>query len=138
MKRPINYNTKQREAILDYIFSIESAHVTAAQIAAHFKKAAVPIGRTTIYRHLDKLTDTGKLRRYITDGVSGACYQYVGGSDSCDTHLHLKCESCGGLQHLECGALDDLERHVLDEHAFRVNMVKTVFYGKCDECIQKA
>ena len=137
MTRPINYNTKQQGAILDYIVSLDGAHVTAAQIVLHFSQEAAQIGRTTIYRHLDKLTERGKLRRYITDGVSGACYQFVRGSEMCDGHLHLKCESCGELLHLECEALDELERHVFDEHAFQVNTYKTVLYGKCDGCLEK-
>ena len=135
--RPINYNTKQSEAILKYIVSLEGAHITAAQIARHFEQEAVPIGKTTIYRHLDKLTENGKLRRYVTDGISGACYQYVGNEDICDAHLHLKCEGCGELLHLDCEELDSLERHVLDKHAFQVNTKKTVLYGKCDYCLQK-
>jgi len=137
MKRPDSYKTKQREAILDYIVSLEGAHVTAAQIALHFEQEDVSIGKTTIYRHLEKLTENGNLRRYVTDGISGACYQYVGNEIINNTHLHLKCEQCGELFHLECDALDDLEQHVLDEHAFQVNTTKTVLYGTCDDCLQK-
>ncbi|MCL2866144.1 MAG: transcriptional repressor [Clostridia bacterium] len=137
MTRPSGYNTKQREAILHYIISRDNTHVTAAQIIRYFEKEALPIGKATIYRHLDKLTESGALRRYITDGLSGACYQYIG-SDDDDAHLHLKCDRCGELVHLECDALGDLERHVLDEHAFHINATKTVLYGTCDDCLQKA
>ena len=133
MKR---YNTKQRKAILGYIVSLGGAHVTAAQIAAHFAGEGTPIGRTTIYRHLDKLAENGVLRRYTTDGVSGACYQLADGRQDCHRHLHLKCEGCGALLHLECGALGELQRHVLDAHAFSVNADKTVLYGKCRACIK--
>ena len=135
MKRPENYNTKQRETILGYILSLGGAHVTAAQIVSHFEKRAVPIGRATVYRHLDRLTESGKLRRYTTDGISGACYQYAG--ERCGPHFHLKCESCGELLHLECETLSGLERHVFDKHAFQVNTMKTVLYGRCGGCIQK-
>ena len=136
MTRPKNYKTKQRQAILSYIVSLDGTHVTAAQIAAHFEKEAAPIGKTTIYRHLDKLTESGVLRRYVTDGISGACYQYVGSGEDCGVHLHLKCEDCGELLHLECEALSDLERHISANHAFQVNTMKTVLYGKCDDCLQ--
>ena len=138
MARPENYKTKQREAVFSYIVSLGGAHVTAAQIALHFEKEGIPIGRTTIYRQLDKLTENGKLRRYVTDGASGACYQYAGSKETGGAYLHLKCEGCGELLHLECEALDDLERHVFSDHAFRINALKTVLYGKCDVCIQKA
>ncbi|MCL2253740.1 MAG: transcriptional repressor [Lachnospiraceae bacterium] len=135
MKRPKSYKTKQRESILNYIASLAEKHITAAEIAAHFKNADMIIGRTTIYRHLDKMTESGVLRRYTTDGVSGACYQYTPHRDECREHLHLKCESCSELIHLDCEMLKDINRHVLYEHDFRINALKTVLYGTCTECI---
>ncbi|MCL2045980.1 MAG: transcriptional repressor [Oscillospiraceae bacterium] len=137
MRRPANYNTKQREAILDYIISLDGAHVTAGQIVKHFSNMPIPIGRTTIYRHLDKLMETGKLRRYTTDGVSGVCYQYIGDEVGCYTHFHLKCEDCGELIHMECNMLGRLEGHILKEHSFQINALKTVLYGQCSACSEK-
>lgn len=137
MKRCANYNTKQREAILNYIISLNNTHVTAAQIAEHFQKEDVPIGRTTIYRYLDKLTESGELRRYTTDGISGACYQHINHIENCAIHLHLKCEECGELKHLECNTLHEIQKHVFDQHAFEVNALKTVLYGTCYNCMKK-
>jgi len=137
MKRPANYKTKQREAIFNYIVSLEGVHVTASQIEEHFEKEAVPIGRTTIYRNLEKLTNSGELRRYTTDGISGACYQHIGDKENCNIHLHLKCESCGQLQHLECETLGEIQRHVFCNHDFEVDALKTVLYGKCGNCLNK-
>lgn len=137
MKRPMNYRTKQREAIYDYIVSLEGSHVTASQISAYFEKKKMPVGRTTVYRFLDQLTESGKVRRYTTDGVSGACYQYVDGKSSCHEHLHLKCESCGALLHLECDAVNELWHHLFQEHTFQMNILKTVLYGTCTNCMEK-
>ena len=134
MKRSAHYRTRQHDTILNYIVSLDGTHVTAAQVAEHFEKEKIPVGRTTIYRHLDKMTESGKLRRYITDGISGACYQLVEHREDCRVHLHLKCEGCGKLQHLECEMLGEIQRHVLDEHDFKVNAMKTVLYGQCDNC----
>ena len=134
MERPLNYNTKQREAILSYVASLGSAHVTAAQIAEHFGKEDFPIGRTTIYRHLDKLTQSGKLRKYTADGISGACYQHMDDTKDCHVHLHLKCDSCGTLRHLDCSILSEIQNHISSEHSFQVNALKTVLYGKCEKC----
>jgi len=137
MKRSETYNTKQRELILEYIISLKDAHVTAAQIIEHFEKEVSRIGRTTIYRHLDKLTESGKIRRYITDGITGACFQYVDDKENCHIHLHLKCESCGELQHLECNTLTEIQQHIFKRHSFEVNALKTVLYGKCVTCLSK-
>ncbi len=135
MKRPENYNTKQREAIIDYIVSLNGEHVTAGQIMQHFAGQGFSIGLTTIYRHLDRLVESGTLRRYTLDGTSGACYQYDAEEENPD-YFHLKCEECGALLHLKCGTLDGIRQHVFQDHAFEINAMKTVFYGKCAGCLE--
>lgn len=133
MKRPTSYNTKQSEAILSYIASLNGAHVTVGQIAEHFEGMGISVGLTTIYRHLEKLVDRGVVRRYAPEGT-GACYQYMERHDDCGEHFHLKCESCGDLLHLKCDRLDDVKQHISDEHAFLINTMKVVLYGKCEKC----
>ena len=137
MKRSANYNTKQREAILSYIISLDGTHVTAAQILQHFANEEIPISRPTVYRHLEKLTVSGKIRRYTTDGITAACYQHVDSGVDCHEHVHLKCEDCGKLMHLECEKLNEIQNHLSNRHEFRVNALKTVFYGQCANCIQR-
>ena len=134
MKRPSSYNTKQREAVLAYIVSFGNTHVTAAQITSHFESEKISVGRTTIYRYLDKLVQDGKLRKYNVDGISGACYRYIDGNDEQQKRLVLKCEDCGELVQLNCDELNEINQHILQDHTFKVNPVKTVFYGKCGLC----
>jgi Fur family ferric uptake transcriptional regulator len=137
VQRPANYQTKQHQAILQYIISLAGTHATASQIAEHFASTAQPIGRTTVYRQLDKMVASGQVRRYTTDGISGACYQYAGNQDGCHAHIQLKCEGCGELQHLECDQLGEIQEHFSSSHSFTVDPLKTVFYGKCGECAGK-
>ena len=137
MNRPLSYNTKQREAILKYIVSLGNNHVTAAQIVNNFEDGKVSVGRTTIYRHLDKLVQEGKLRKYTVEGISGCCYQYVDNREQCGKYLLLKCENCGELIHLDCDALNNIHQHIYQKHTFQVNISKTVFYGKCEECFRR-
>ncbi|MDR3303644.1 MAG: transcriptional repressor [Treponema sp.] len=133
MERPANYNTRQRQHILDYLASLGDAHITAGQITRHFADEAEIIGQTTIYRHLDKLVALGSIRKYTLNNGESACYQYVTNNE-CHEHFHLKCEQCGQLIHLDCELLDEIERHLLSEHEFQINALKTVLYGKCGNC----
>jgi Fur family ferric uptake transcriptional regulator len=133
MKRPPNYNTKQSQAIIGYIASLDGGHATVADIARHFESVKSPIGLATIYRHLDRLVETGKVRKYFIGGVSSACYQHVP-DDGCAEHFHLKCDGCGATLHLRCGMLDEIPKHVYEEHSFRINTNKMIFYGKCAAC----
>ncbi|MDR1021496.1 MAG: transcriptional repressor [Synergistaceae bacterium] len=136
MSRPTRYSTAQGKATLEYLASLEGGHVTAAQVAEHFGDAKPSIGLTTVYRHLERLVESGLVRKFFVDGASSACYQYAAGDDNCSEHFHLKCESCGALLHLECGMLDEIQRHVRAEHAFLINKNKMVFYGKCADCMK--
>ncbi|MDR1903741.1 MAG: transcriptional repressor [Treponema sp.] len=132
-KRPASYNTQQRKLILDYMAVLGDNHVTAGQIARHFEHEDAAIGQTTIYRHLEKLVNDGRIRKYFLNEGDSACYQYIDNKD-CQGHFHLKCEKCGKLIHLDCDLLNEIQEHVLNKHNFQINMLKMVFYGKCKEC----
>ncbi|MGF7145114.1 Fur family ferric uptake transcriptional regulator [Anaerotaenia torta] len=134
MKRPSRYNTKQSDAILAYLSSLNGEHVTAGQIASHFETSDYPIGLATIYRHLDKLVENGTIRKYTLDGVSGSCYQHISSAHE-HQQIHLKCEQCGAVLHLQCSVMENVPQHVYEEHAFLINPMKTVLYGKCSNCI---
>jgi Fur family ferric uptake transcriptional regulator len=101
----------------------------------HFAGREEAVGQTTIYRHLEKLAAEGKIRKYTLRGDKGACYQYINNDRKCREHFHLKCETCGGLIHADCGLLDKVRRHLLGSHHFQIDMLKTVFYGTCKKCL---
>lgn len=109
-------------------------HVTATEIQQGMFAADYPIGLATIYRQLEKLVQDGLLRKYTLDGHAGACYQYVGSDTCAGEHYHLKCEGCGQLIHLDCHFVEDMQKHIQDEHGFTVNNNKTVLYGTCGKC----
>ncbi|MDR3053297.1 MAG: transcriptional repressor [Coriobacteriales bacterium] len=132
--RASSYTTRQRETLLRYLMGLDGEHVTIEQLTEHFAKDAAPVGRTTIYRYLAKLEQEGLVRRFKVDGLSSACYQFIREPASCGDHFHLKCEQCGTLVHLECDSLAQIQQHVLAEHSFRINPLKTVFYGLCEGC----
>ncbi len=134
MNRPSRYKTKQSKAILSYIASLD-APVTAGEIAAHFKSAETPIALTTVYRHLEQLAECGEVLRSILD-ESGARYQYVGGQ-SAKERFYLKCEQCGGLEHLSCGEVHTFRQHIIEEHDFQISPANAVLYGKCKACVKE-
>ncbi|MDR1099915.1 MAG: transcriptional repressor [Treponema sp.] len=135
--RPVNYATRQGKRILDYLESLGGRHVTVNEAARYFADEGAGIGQTTIYRHLEKLAGEGKIRKYVLSEGKSACYQYIEDDTKCREHFHLKCEICGTLIHLECDVLNKIRRHIFQEHRFRINALKTVFYGRCGNCIGK-
>lgn len=128
------YKTKQREAILEYIVDNKDKHVTADEIISRFSKQENPIGKSTVYRYLDKLCNENIIRKFNIDGSSSACYQYGNGDDCCQEHYHFKCLACGDLFHVSCKLMNGIKEHVMAEHDFAIDNRKTVFYGMCGKC----
>ena len=90
-------------------------------------------GKSTVYRLVTELTEDGTLRRFPKSGGRGWTYQYHRMND-CSGHLHLKCEKCGTLLHLDCSLGDELLSHIEEEHGFLVDNQETVLFGLCAAC----
>ena len=135
--KQIEYKTKQKELILDYLKSHGDKHVTIDDVFGYLRLEGHSVGRTTVYRYMERLTDTGTLRKYYIEEGMGACYQFIGNNNQCCSHFHLKCTKCGTLIHMECEYLNKINEHILQEHHFLIDNTKTVFYGLCKKCQNK-
>ncbi len=136
MNRKTEYKTKQKDILLDYLKSRSGKHVTASDIYNHLTDQGKSISQATIYRQLEKLVDDGVINKYIIDAGSPACFEYSGHDNHADAEVcfHCKCEQCGKLIHLHCEELENIREHLFEEHNFSLDPIRTVFYGKCDEC----
>ena len=135
-KTNITYNTKQGNLILDCFKNNKGIHLTIDDILSYLKENNTPVGITTVYRHLQKLSDSGVITKYNVDNESGACYQYS--ESDCKMHFHLKCTQCNELFHSECSYLQTVEEHIFSHHGFTVDNSRTVFYGLCQNCLRNA
>ena len=131
------YKTKQRESLLAYLETRPGAHITVGDVCAHFRAQGSAIGQSTVYRQLERLVDEGLVNKYVIDGSSPACFEYVGPDSHADAEVcfHCKCEKCGKLIHLHCDELESIGAHLLSHHGFRLNPMRTVFYGLCEDCM---
>ena len=134
-----NYKTKQMTELLTYMESVQGSHVTVNDICAYFGSRGISVGTTTIYRHLEKMVKEGLVAKYVVDGTSSACFEYIGRHEQ-DTSIscyHCKCEKCGKLIHLQCEEVESLKQHMMEHHNFEMDALRTVFYGICSECRKK-
>jgi len=127
------YRTRQSQIILNYMISHASEHVTVDEIFDALKKQGEAVGKTTVYRHVEKLVAAGSVRKYHLEGGTSACYQYHR-SEACGEHFHLKCVSCGKLMHLNCEFMHEIDEHIFEHHGFRIDNTQTVLYGVCNQC----
>lgn len=129
------YHTRQKELILECMKEHARTYLTIHEIEDIIKAKEQKIGLTTIYRNLDKLTDERKLIKASIEGYSGNCYRYIPEEER--NLFSLKCEDCGSVVNIKCPELAYLCSHVVEEHHVKINPVKTMFYGKCEDCSQE-
>lgn len=131
----VTYMTRQQKAVLH---CIESCHdgASATELTELLHAQGQSIGLTTVYRQLEKLQEQGLVHKIVTD--EGARFQF------CDCRRRgrdcflIKCEQCGRVEHAECEHLAELYGHLSQEHHFRINPHRTLFYGLCRSCTGEA
>ena len=133
MKR--EYNTEQKKAVIDFFKENREHHFTAAQIADAV--CAGGTGKSTVYRQIANLLESGVIRRFEACDSRQFVYQYADVHDDCDRHYHLKCVKCGRLIHMECAHLDEVCRHIRSEHDFIIGFGRSIIYGECVRCASK-
>ncbi len=134
MPRTDGYKTRQRADIEEVLKFSKGVHLTAEEIAEILKEKGCHVGKTTVYRSLERLCDEGKVRKFVPQSGKSACFQYIEAMPECHEHFHLKCVSCGELIHMECERMSDISEHIAEHHGFKVDMLQTVLYGKCQAC----
>ena len=127
------YKTKQLNELYEFLKRSGGEHFTAQDVLQYFQAEGLSIGKATVYRRLEELVDEGSVKKYYIEEGSGACFEYIGGGPN-PMHYHLKCERCGKLIHLNCDEITEFERHITEHHGFRIDPVRTVFYGICGKC----
>ena len=124
------YNTKALAAVLECLEKADGKHLTAEEIKSRLLNEGTALGTATVYRNLDKLLSRGKITRYQGDGCACYCVE----NENCHAQIHLVCEECGKLLHLECKSAESMAQHLEEEHGFTLSKHRTVFYGLCEEC----
>ena len=88
------YKTKQMAELLTFLESVQGKHVTVNEICDYFKEKGISVGTTTVYRHLEKMVKEGVVAKYVVDGTSSACFEYMGSHEKENQMVcyHCKCE----------------------------------------------
>ena len=115
-----SYQTRQGALILQTMQNL-AGPVTAEALCAILREQRV--SKATVYRHLERLTAAGQLRRFSPAEGAAACYQYVGDHHDCHLHPHMVCECCGRL--------------FREHHGFLLDYKNTILYGVCAACLAK-
>ena len=126
------YSTKQRLILKEFLKLNRNRQFSINEIAEALGKNG--IGKSTVYRNMSQLLDSGEIRRFRGKDGKSVLYQYVGHDNGCNGHFHLKCNGCGHLFHVDCESVMGIRDHISAHHDFAVDIGSTVFYGICGEC----
>ena len=130
----MEYKTEQKNTVLNFLKNNCENHFTVEQVVQNLKTLDGCPGKSTIYRIINNLVESGTVRRFQSNSEKKFVYQYAHLSDNCQHHYHLKCTDCGKLIHMECEHLNDVCRHIKAEHGFVIATGNSVIYGCCSKC----
>ena len=138
MEGRIKYHTRHQKELEEYLGAFPGTHFTVQEICTAFSEMGQPIGTATVYRCLERMVEEGRMRKYFIEAGSPACFEFVPDRSDCgaDVCFHLKCEKCGRLIHMQCEELAGIQAHLLTEHHFQLNPLRTVLYGICADCAE--
>ena len=132
-----SYQTKSRQMTLAFLEKNKNKTVSVAEITDYLHNHGAKTNITTVYRYLDKLVSEHIVFKYVSEDGEKAVFQYVGQESQCHEHLHLKCISCGKLEHMDCDFMKHIHEHMKEHHGFEVQCSKSVLYGYCKECLEQ-
>ena len=118
--------TTQRLALLDELES-RMDHPTADQLYERVRKHLPRISLGTVYRNLDQLSEEGLIHKI-----------QLGGQMRFDAdlshHCHVRCEKCGRVDDVDCGAPEHLEQAFTAPNGYRITGHRFEWVGVCPQC----
>jgi Fur family ferric uptake transcriptional regulator len=120
--------TGARRAIADLI-AARSGPFSAADLAEDARRRRLRIGRATIFRTLDVLTDLHAIERL---DLPGGEHAYV----ACEPvhHHHVVCSNCGASRDVEDAGWRSVVRDVERTTGYRIDDHRLELFGLCPDC----
>ena len=123
----IRRNTIQCRLVLEAVNRLQ-CHPTADEIYLEIKKEHPHISRGTVYRNLQRLCETGEIRKREIPGEADR-YDHL-----CHDHYHARCVKCGRVFDVDMEYMTGLEKSIRDAHGFVFTGHDIVFQGICADC----
>jgi len=108
----------------------EPGHLTVDEVVERTHTLGTAVDRATAYRVLALLEELGLVR--ATQLGSGDAVRWERAHP--DEHFHLRCTSCGAVDHHVGTLVATVREHLDDGHGFEVETVELTVHGRCVEC----
>ncbi len=108
----------------------EDGHLTVDEVVDRTHALGASVDRATAYRVLALLEELGLVRATKLGSTDAVRWERA----HPDEHFHLRCTSCGAVDH-HVGTLVATVREHLDEgHGFAADSVELTVHGRCAAC----
>lgn len=120
--------TEARRAVTSLIDG-RDGHFTAADLVEDARDRRRGVGRATIFRTLDVLTDLGAVERL---DLPNGDHAYV----ACEPkhHHHVVCSRCGRSRDIDDAGLRRVVREVTRRTGYRIDDHRLELFGLCPDC----
>lgn len=124
--------TNPRRVLVRHVFSSHK-HFDADELVADLRKTEANVSRSTVYRTLRLLVDSGLLREFRL--ANRTVYEHDFGYPS---HDHMHCTQCDAIVEFRNEEIRRIRDVVAAEHGFRAESHRFVVEGVCSDCSRKA
>lgn len=118
----MKYNTVQKKQIIEVLKNSNKA-LTVKQILESLNAQNIEVGRTTVYRHLKDLEEEENIEKVRVYNETG----YIYSAECHENHVHVLCENCGDVEHVETEEIKVLCNTQID-------LFKSKLLGVCANC----
>ncbi len=125
------YKTKQKSFIYDLLKQHKNQVLSAIEIKKYCDDNNQNIGLSTIYRILNNLCDENKLLKILRENKE-AEYQLL--NQDCSNHIHIKCEKCGEIVHLDDKSTKKIIKNLDTNYHIKLSLVASTLMGLCNNC----
>lgn len=133
MGKRAEYRTEQRMLVIASMDASTDRYQTVDEVFEGLRAGGSTIGRTTVYRTLEKLVAEGLVSKVAGTRGGSAYYKRIDAT-SAEPQGQLLCLSCGRAFPLDCSMLQGFADHIREHHGFGVDTNRTVLCGTCEDC----
>jgi len=128
------YHTKTSDLISQFLLEKGDKGFTAGELSAFLSENGVVVNKTTVYRNLDKLTESGQLLKHKSPVLDGFVYQNAEEEGHCQKHMHFQCCRCGAVIHLSDEKTREYLKSISSSLGLQIDLQLSALNGLCKEC----
>lgn len=129
-----SYHTKTTDLITQFIGTKLEHGFTASELSAFLKEHGMNVNKTTIYRNLDKMTESGQLLKHKSPISDGFIYQPAEEENHCEEHIHFQCCKCGSVIHLSDEKTAEYLKSISEHLGLQIDLHLSSLNGLCQKC----